>query len=112
MIVPEELFLIIRVNREFERVFGYSQASMRDLFRSEGSKVLYRLLAPPSLPLLTQWLTEAMLGGRTEYRQLVTIINKYKGQTECILNCRWTFDNSGIFRQMTHVYTPMPEKPK
>ena len=76
---PEELFLILRVNREFERVFGYSQVEMREVFKSEGSKVLYQLLAPQSLPLLTQWLTEAMLGGRTEYRQLVTVVNKYKG---------------------------------
>ena len=74
---PEPMFLLIRVNREFERLFGYSQATMRDLFRSEGSKVLYRLLVPQSLPQLSKWLTEAMLGGRTEYRALVTIINKW-----------------------------------
>ena len=73
---PEQIFLIIRVNREFERLFGYSQATMRDLFRTEGSKVIYRLLVPQSLPQLSKWLTEAMLGGRTEYRALVTIINK------------------------------------
>ena len=105
-----ELFLTIRVNREFERLFGYSQPYMRDLFRSEGGKVLYRLLSSPSMPVLSKWLTEALIGERTEFKAVVTIVNRYKGTTECLLNCRWTLDSGGLFRSVAYCFAPLPEK--
>ena len=108
--VSSELFLTIRVNREFERLFGYSQPYMRDLFRSEGGKVLYRLLTSPSMPVLSKWLTEALIGERTEFKAVVTIVNRYKGTTECLLNCRWTLDSGGLFRSVAYSFAPLPEK--
>ena len=105
-----ELFLTIRVNREFERLFGYSQPYMRDLFRSEGGKVLYRLLTAPSMPVLSKWLTEALIGERTEFKAVVTIVNRYKGTTECLLNCRWTLDSGGLFKSVAYCFSPLPEK--
>ena len=105
-----QLFLTIRVNREFERLFGYAQPFMRDLFRSEGGKVLYRLLSGPSMPLLSKWLTEALIGERTEFKAVVTIVNRYKGTTECLLNCRWTLDSGGLFRSVAYCFAPLPDK--
>jgi len=67
-------------------------------------------LTPPSLPILSKWLTEAAMGGRSEYRALVTIVNKWKGHTECVLTSRWTLDSLGIFKQVTYAYVPMPDK--
>ena len=104
------LFLTVRVNREFERLFGYSQPYMRDLFRSEGGKVLYRLLSAPSMPVLSKWLTEALIGERTEFKAVVNIMNRYKGTTECLLNCRWTLDSGGLFRSVAYCFSPLPEK--
>ena len=37
---------------------------------------------------------------------------RYKGQTDCILSCRWTLDTAGLFKQVTYVYTQMPDKAK
>ena len=108
--VNSDVFLTIRVNREFERLFGYSQPYMRDLFRSEGGKVLYRLLSNPSMPVLSKWLTEGLIGERTEFKAVVTIINRYKGTTECLLNCRWTLDSGGLFRSVAYCFAPLPEK--
>ena len=100
----------MRVNREFERLFGFSQASMRDLFRSEGGKVLYTLLTPQSMGVLSRWLTEALTGGRSEMKAIVTILNKWRGRTDCLLNTRWTLDGSGMFRQVTYAFAPLPDK--
>lgn len=83
---------------------------MRDLFRSEGGKVLYRLLTSPSMPVLSKWLTEALIGERTEFKAVVTIVNRYKGTTECLLSCRWTLDSGGLFRSVAYCFAPLPEK--
>jgi len=104
-----EVDLIIQVNREFERLFGYSQRDMRDLMMREGTKGLYRLYRPDSLYQIGRWLTEACLGHRTEFKAIVHLVNKFKGQTACVLSARFKLDDQGFFESVGYAYCPLPD---
>ena len=104
-----EVDLAIQVNREFERLFGYSQREMKDLMMREQAKGLYRLYTPQSLLQLGRWLTEACTGVKTEFKAIVTIVNKWRGQTNCVLSARFILDPLGFFSSVCYAYTPLPE---
>ena len=104
-----EVDLVVQVNREFERLFNYSQREIRDLMCREGSKALYRLYTPASLLLLGRWLAEACTGMRTEFKAVVTIVNKYRGATAAVLTARFILDPHGFFSSVCYAYTPLPD---
>ena len=104
-----EVDLVIQVNREFERLFGYSQREMKDLVMREQAKGLYRLYTPQSLLIVGRWLTEAVVGVRTEFRAIVHVVNKWKGITPVVFNARFILDAAGFFSSVCYSYTALPE---
>ena len=99
----------MQVNREFERLFGYSQREMKDMMLREQSRALWRLYTPQSLLVVGSWLTEACTGMRTEFRAIVSVVNKWKGVTPVVLNGRFILDASGFFSSVGYSYSPLPD---
>ena len=106
-----EVDLVIQVNREFERLFGYSQREMKDLVMREQAKGLYRLYTPESLLTVGRWLTEAVIGIRTEFRAIVNVVNKGKGITPVVFNARFILDAAGFFSSVCYSYCVLPPTP-
>ena len=60
--------MLVHVNREWERLFGYTQAELRALLIKDGMRALYRLTRLDSMQSSHRVAVDAMLAGNTDYR--------------------------------------------
>jgi hypothetical protein len=105
--VPVELQ--VRVNHEFERLFGISQREVRDMWRNDASRATRRVFSEESIEFLCDSLCEALIGGRSEYCTYNTASNRWGGKTRCCLHCRFLLDERGIFQSASFVWVRLPE---
>ena len=73
---PIEMALSVHVNPPFERLFGYSQAELRQHFIRDGGKALYYLTRRDDWEKLMELDQEATWGREQEYRTYACIVNK------------------------------------
>ena len=106
---PIEVALSVHVNPAFERLFGYSQAELRQHFIRDGGKALYQLTRRDDWEKLMELDQEATWGREQEYRTYAVIVNKWKGEVRVMVHTVYEMHNDGKFKQSTTSFIPLPE---
>jgi len=103
---PLERETVMLVNHAWERLFGYSQAEVRQLLMARSYRALYDFIRQDTLPIVHRVTLEAMTNGLREYSFLYVIANKYGAEIPCISHvkidksdCNWEAGEMGGFSQ-------------
>ena len=99
--------LSVHVNKEFERLFGYSQQQIKNLYCRSGIKAIYRFYPPEEVQHLVRILVEGVLRRRSESLIETTILNKWSGPVRCILRTRILLDEQGFFQSSAYSWTAL-----
>jgi len=104
-----EIHLIVHVNKEFERLFGFSQSEMKVMCMREGRKSLYRLTRADSLEALHKLDMRAVFSGQTEFKSYITCVNKWQCEFGAMLHRRFVVDPvTGQFGASMYTWIPLP----
>ena len=106
---PIEVPLAVHVNPAFERLFGFSQAELRQHFIRDGGKALYALMHRDDWEKLMELDQEATWGHEQEYRTYAAIVNKWKGEVRCLVHTVYEMHSDGKFKQSTTSFIPLPD---
>ena len=95
-------------NAAFERLLGFKQVELRELFSNEGEKALFGLVSSDNWPSLLQLDKELRLGWREEGRLLLTAINKWRERVACVLSMQCELDCRGKPLVTYFSFVPLP----
>ena len=104
-----EMALSVQVNPAFERLFGFSQAELRQQFIRDGGKALYGLTRRDDWEKLMELDQEAVWGREQEYRTYAVIVNKWRAEVPCLVHTVYEMNNDGKFKQTTTSFIPLPD---
>jgi len=88
LVRPVEMHLTVQVNREWERLFGYTQAELRALIMKDGLRALYRLTRVDSQRSLHRTSLDALLAGSTDFRYYSILVSKWQAEVSCLVHTR------------------------
>ena len=106
---PIEVPMSVCVNAAFERLFGWSQAELRQHLIRDGGKTLYLLTRRDSWERLMELDQEANWGQQHEYRTYAVCVNKYRGEIHCLLHTVYSFNDDGKFSDSRTTFIPLPD---
>lgn len=99
----------VRVNREWERLFGYTAAEMRALMLREGMSGVYRLARVDSVQVAHRVGVEALLTGHTDYRFWSVVVTKFLSEVHCLAHVRIQLTADGTFSGFQQSWCPLPD---
>ena len=98
-----------QVNREFERLLGYSQAEVRASFLQWGEKAMYGLLRPEDWPEVMDLNREAKMMKRTDFRARCTAITRTQQEVPCVLSGSYQHNGDGMVIATFLSFLPLPD---
>ena len=107
---PIEVPMSVHVNPAFERLFGHSQAELRQHLIRDGGRALYTLTQQSDWEKLMELDQEATWGSVHEYRTYAVIVNKWGGRVRCLVHTVYELNNDGKWKQSTTSFIPLPEE--
>jgi hypothetical protein len=101
------LDMIVRVNREFERLVGHSQRAVKSIMVKDSMKGILRLYDVKPVPQIISNLLHGRLGAETEAVSHVNINTRWRLRIDCIQTCRFEKDEFGLLRSTVVGFTPL-----
>lgn len=103
-----EVAMSVVCNSAFERLLGFTQSEVRELWSSDGDKALYGLIAEDDWAALLQVDKEVRLGWRREGCLLVSALDRRRERVRCVLQVQSELDVKGKPLVTYLSFTPLP----
>ena len=107
---PLAVPMSVQCNSAFERLLGYSQSELRQLFLAHGDAALYTLFAADDWAALMQLDKDVKLGRRVEYRVFLRAVTCRRSTIGCLLHVQNEFDCDGKTCVTYLSFTPLPDE--
>jgi len=104
----------VQVNREWERLFGFTQAELRALVMKDGLRAVYSLTRVDSQRQQHRTALEAILACSVDYRFYSIIVSKWQAEVSCLVHTRVQLDETtkgaaGVFKGYVNTWSPLPD---
>ena len=103
-----EVRMSVQCNAAFERLLGYHQSELRELFSESGDKALFGLVSAEDWAALLQLDKALRLGWRQEGRLLVTAVDSRQQRVPCVLSVQSELDAKRKPYASYFTFTPLP----
>ena len=103
-----EVPMSVLCNAALERLLGFTQNELRELFSEQGDKALYGLVSEDDWPELMQLDKHIRLGWKEEGRLLVMAVNKRHEGVQCVLSMQSELDRNGKLFVTYVSFAPLP----
>jgi len=101
--------MLVYTNREWERLFGYTQAEMRTMVMKDGPKVvMHKLLAGEGFEYRLNRGVDCMLSGQTTTRYYSQIVNKWGCVVPVLTSLRMLIAEDGDLEGIVHQWHTLP----
>ena len=104
-----EVAMTVHSNAAFERLLGYSQSELRQLFISQGERAFYGLFAEEDWPLLMALDKQVRWGRRDDFRIAVTALDRRHERLSCLLHGTAQYDREGKWLVTYLSFIPLPD---
>eukprot|EP00465_Bigelowiella_longifila_P007307 CAMPEP_0185253028 /NCGR_PEP_ID=MMETSP1359-20130426/1938_1 /TAXON_ID=552665 /ORGANISM="Bigelowiella longifila, Strain CCMP242" /LENGTH=223 /DNA_ID=CAMNT_0027835333 /DNA_START=73 /DNA_END=744 /DNA_ORIENTATION=- len=103
---PRTFLLFVRVNEEFENIFGYSQA---DVAQMSTKPFYYRLIHPKDWKKQLSLEMSMLLNKRRRFNTFITCMRKWKEEICCLETFQFHFNNQDLMTHFTITFSPLPK---
>mmetsp|Transcript_37159 Transcript_37159/g.62497 ORF Transcript_37159/g.62497 Transcript_37159/m.62497 type:complete len:725 (-) Transcript_37159:355-2529(-) len=103
---PRTFLLFVRVNEEFENIFGYSQA---DVVQMSDKPFYYRLIHPKDWKKQLSLEMSMLLNKRRRFNTFITCMRKWKEEICCLETFQFSFNNQDLMTHFTITFSPLPK---
>ena len=98
----------VQCNAAFERLLGYSQSELRELFSEAGDKALFGLVSADDWAALLQLDKALRLGWKQHGSLLVTAVDSRQQTVPCVLSVQSELDAKRKPYATYFSFTPLP----
>uniref|UniRef100_A0A6V3PSM4 Zn(2)-C6 fungal-type domain-containing protein n=1 Tax=Lotharella globosa TaxID=91324 RepID=A0A6V3PSM4_9EUKA len=103
---PRTFLLFIRVNDEFEKVFGYKQS---EVVRMSTKPFYYRLIHPKDWKKQLSLEMSMLLNKRRRFNTFIQCLCKWKEEICCLETFQFHFNNQDLLTHFTITFSPLPK---
>mmetsp|Transcript_19979 Transcript_19979/g.29917 ORF Transcript_19979/g.29917 Transcript_19979/m.29917 type:complete len:601 (-) Transcript_19979:129-1931(-) len=103
---PRTFLLFIRVNEEFEKVFGYKQD---EVVRMSRKPFYYRLIHPKDWKKQLSLEMSMLLNKRRRFNTFIQCLCKWDEEICCLETFQFHFNNQDLMTHFTITFSPLPK---
>ncbi|GAB5355828.1 hypothetical protein AAMO2058_000238800 [Amorphochlora amoebiformis] len=103
---PRTFLLFIRVNEEFENVFGYKQA---EVVKMSTKPFYYQLIHPKDWKKQLSLEMSMLLNKRRRFNTFIQCLCKWKEEICCLETFQFHFNNQDLMTHFTITFSPLPK---